>query len=65
MSEPVALTNIRIVQQEPPTRLAYIDGFEETPLTFGTHGGVQQFYGYTPKVPQPSTLDHIVAAAGG
>ncbi|WP_018131087.1 hypothetical protein [Effusibacillus pohliae] len=65
MGEPIELTNIRIVQDKPPKRLAYISGFEDKPLEFGVHGGVQRFYGYTPETPLPSTLDHIVAAAGG
>lgn len=65
MSEPVELTKIRIVQEEPPNRKAYIAGFESEPLVFGVHGGVKQFYGYSSDVEHPSTLDHVVAAAGG
>lgn len=65
MGEPIELTKIRIVQEEPPNRLAYIAGFEDEPLVFGVHGGVKQFYGYEGDVAHPSTLDHIVAAAGG
>lgn len=64
MSKPIALTKIMIEQNKPPHRLAYIDGFKE-PLDFGVHGGVKEFYGVEPETEHPSTLDHIVAAAGG
>ncbi|PRO66567.1 hypothetical protein [Alkalicoccus urumqiensis] len=64
MAQPQALTKITIEQQEPPHRKAYIDGFEEG-LDFGVHGGVKEFYGVEPEIEYPSTLDHIVAAAGG
>lgn len=61
---PVEFTKITIIQDERPNRRAYIHPFEE-PLLFGVHGGVKQFYGMEPKEERPSTLDHIVAAAGG
>ncbi|WP_077622979.1 hypothetical protein [Sediminibacillus massiliensis] len=66
MSEPVALTEITIYQKDTANKIreAYIDGFEE-PLQFGVHGGVKDFYGTEPEIEHPSTLDHIVAAAGG
>jgi hypothetical protein len=62
--EPVALTKITITQEERPNRSAYIHPFED-PVLYGVHGGVKQFYGIEPKEERPSTLDHIVAAAGG
>nr|WP_263327355.1 hypothetical protein [Neobacillus sp. Marseille-Q6967] len=66
MSKPIALTEITIIQKDTPNKIreAYISGFEE-PVLFGVHGGVKEFYGVEPKVEYPSTLDHIVAAAGG
>ncbi|MFB4164942.1 MULTISPECIES: hypothetical protein [Alteribacillus] len=64
MSDPIALTKITIEQDKPPHRLAYIDGFEE-PFHYGVHGGVKEFYGVEPETEYPSTLDHIVASAGG
>jgi hypothetical protein len=66
MSEPIALTKITVIQKDTPNKIreAYIEGFE-VPLLFGVHGGVKQFYGVDPTVEYPSTLDHIVAAAGG
>ncbi|WP_147805020.1 hypothetical protein [Alkalicoccus halolimnae] len=64
MTDPIELTKITIEQQEPPHRLAYIDGFEE-PFNYGVHGGVKEFYGVDPDTKHPSTLDHIVASAAG
>jgi hypothetical protein len=34
-------------------------------LFIGVHGGVKAFYKVEPEVEHPSTLDHIVASAGG
>jgi hypothetical protein len=55
-----------VIQKDTPNKIreAYIEGFSE-PLLFGVHGGVKQFYGVNPDVEYPSTLDHIVSAAGG
>jgi hypothetical protein len=66
LSKPIALTNITIYQEDTANKIrkAIIDGFED-PLYFGVHGGVKEFYGVEPEVQYPSTLDHIVAAAGG
>jgi len=62
--DPIETTKITIMQDERPNRRAYIEGFEE-PLHFGVHGGVKEFYGVEPEIEYPSTLDHIVSAAGG
>lgn len=66
MSKPIALTNITIYQEDTGNKIrkAVIDGFDD-PLYFGVHGGVKEFYGVEPDIQYPSTLDHIVAAAGG
>lgn len=64
MTEPIELTKIKIIQEKPPHRVAYIGDFKE-PFHFGVHGGVKKFYGVEPETEYPSTLDHIVAAAGG
>lgn len=66
MSEPIELSKIKIYQKDTPNKIreAYIQGFEE-PFFFGVHGGVRAFYGVETEVEYPSTLDHIVAAAGG
>lgn len=66
MSEPIELTEIQVIQVDTPNKIrhAYIGSFEE-PVTYGVHGGVKEFYGTLPEQEYPSTLDHIVAAAGG
>jgi hypothetical protein len=62
--EPIEISKIKIYQDERPNRRAYISGFEE-PVRYGVHGGVKDFYGAVPEEEHPSTLDHIVSAAGG
>ncbi|MDN4525851.1 hypothetical protein [Fictibacillus fluitans] len=66
MSNPIALTSITIFQEDTKNKVrrAYIGEFPD-PVFYGVHGGVKQFYGVEPEVEYPSTLDHIVAAAGG
>ncbi|WP_088105450.1 hypothetical protein [Halalkalibacter urbisdiaboli] len=66
MTKPIALTNITIIQKDTANKIrhAFIEGFD-APLHFGVHGGVKDFYGVHTEVENPSTLDHIVAAAGG
>lgn len=40
---------------------------EEEPVIFGVHGEVAEHYGVSPveEEPHPTTLDYLVAAAGG
>jgi hypothetical protein len=64
MSEPIEISKITIIQDEGPNRRAYIGNFTE-PFYYGVHGGVKAFYKVEPEVEHPSTLDHIVASAGG
>lgn len=66
MSKPIHLTSIQIVQLDSTNKIkkAVINGFSE-PVIYGVHGGVKEFYKVTPEIEYPSTLDHIVAAAGG
>ena len=66
MSEPIELTEITILQKDTANKIrqANINGFEE-PVFYGVHGGVKKFYGVEPEIEYPSTLDHIVSAAGG
>lgn len=66
MSDPIALTNITIVQEDTANKIrrAEVEGFSDS-FRFGVHGGVKEFYGVSTEVEYPSTLDHIVAAAGG
>jgi uncharacterized OsmC-like protein len=66
LDKPIELTNITIIQDDTPNKIrrAFIGDFKE-PVYYGVHGGVKEFYGVEPEIEYPSTLDHIVAAAGG
>ncbi|GGC95475.1 hypothetical protein GCM10007216_27770 [Thalassobacillus devorans] len=64
MGKPIEISKIKIIQDERPNRRAYIADFEE-PVQYGVHGGVKEFYKAVPEEEHPSTLDHIVSAAGG
>ncbi len=66
MSEPIELTKITIIQKDTANKIreAYIGEFKE-PVMYGVHGGVKKFYGVETNPEYPSTLDHIVASAGG
>lgn len=49
-----------------PQRLAYLPAQDE-PVTFGVHSEVADHYGVSPEQypPHATTLDYVVAAAGG
>ncbi|MCM3611070.1 hypothetical protein M4S82_07365 [Planococcus sp. MERTA32b] len=66
MSDIIELTKITILQKDTANKIreAYIGDFKD-PVIFGVHGGVREFYGVDTDPEFPSTLDHIVAAAGG
>jgi hypothetical protein len=66
MAEVTYVSRVRVEPVEGKTRLAQIPGKEE-PVLFGVHGEVAQHYGVSPEdeEPHPSTLDYLVAAAGG
>jgi hypothetical protein len=66
MPEPVYLSNVRIERVKGPARLAYLPA-ETEPVRFGVHGAVAEHYGVKPddSPAHATTLDYIVAAAGG
>ena len=66
MSDVTYVSNVRIERQVGPLRLAYLPA-ESMPVVFGVHGAVAKHYGVSPEVSEPhaTTLDYIVAAAGG
>ncbi len=64
LSKPIEISKIKVVQDKRPNRRAYIAEFDE-PVHYGVHGGVKDFYKAVPEQEYPSTLDHIVSAAGG
>jgi len=64
--ESVYVSNVRIERVKGPARLAYLPA-EAEPVRFGVHGAVAEHYGVKPDdfPPHATTLDYIVAAAGG
>ncbi len=66
MAEVTYLSKIRVEPVEGKIRRAYLPAVEE-PVMFGVHSEVAEHYGVSPDVEDPhaSTLDYLVAAAGG
>jgi uncharacterized OsmC-like protein len=60
------VSRVKVEPVEGKIRRAQIPGKEE-PVLFGVHDEVAEHYGVSPDVeePHPSTLDYLVAAAGG
>ena len=66
MTEVAYTSRARIERQTGPLRLAYLPA-ETEPVTFGVHGAIAEHYGVSPDVAEPhaTTIDYVVAAAGG
>jgi hypothetical protein len=66
MGDVAYVSRVRIERIKGPTRLAYLPA-ESEPVRFGVHGAVAAHYGVSPEISEPhaTTLDYIVAAAGG
>ena len=67
MSDQVVYTSkTRIERVKGPLRRAYLPQVEG-PVLFGVHSEIAEHYGVDPKVhePQATTLDYVVASAGG
>jgi hypothetical protein len=66
MGEVVYVSKVVIERQAGPLRLAYLPA-ETLPVTFGVHGAIAAHYKVSPEVSEPhaTTLDYVVAAAGG
>jgi len=67
MSDQVEYTShVRIERIKGPHRRAYLPATEE-PIHFGVHSEVAEHYKVSPDVsePRPTTLDYVIAAAGG
>lgn len=60
------VSTVRIERVRGPLRLAYLP-VEPEPVRFGTHGAIAAHYGVTGEVAEPhaTTIDYVVAAAGG
>jgi hypothetical protein len=67
MADEVAyVSRVKIKRLGGPQRLAYLPA-EDNPVTFGVHSEVAEHYGVSPDryAPHATTLDYVVAAAGG
>jgi hypothetical protein len=67
MADDVAyVSRVRIKRLGGPQRVAYLPA-EDDPVTFGVHSEVAEHYGVSPEhyPPHATTLDYVVAAAGG
>lgn len=66
MADASYVSRVRVEPVEGRIRRAYIPGREE-PVLFGVHSEVAEHYGVDHDVEEPhsSTLDYVVAAAGG
>lgn len=66
MDAPAYVSRVRIQRLGGPHRLAYLPA-EDEPVTFGVHAEVAEHYGVSAAdyPPHATTLDYVVAAAGG
>ncbi|MCH9008207.1 MAG: hypothetical protein O7G31_08965 [Calditrichaeota bacterium] len=66
MSKVVYISKIRIEREQGPLRKAYLPA-EAEPVRFGVHGAIAAHYGVSPEISEPhaTTLDYVIAAAGG
>ena len=66
MAEVTYVSRVKVEPVEGKIRRAQIPGKEE-PVLFGVHSEVAEHYGVSPDVEDShaSTLDYLVAAAGG
>jgi hypothetical protein len=64
--EPAYISRVRIERLGGPQRLAYLPA-ESEPVAFGVHAEVAEHYGVDSAgyPPRATTLDYVVAAAGG
>lgn len=62
----VYTSRVRIVREDGPDRVAYLPA-EKDPVKFGVHSEIAEHYNVSPDAypPHATTLDYIVAAAGG
>ena len=66
MGEVVYRSEVHITRERGPIRRAEIPGRQD-PVTFGVHGAVAEHYGVSTDdfEGHSTTLDYVVAAAGG
>ncbi len=66
MADVAYVSRVKVEPVEGKIRRAHIPA-EEKPVLFGVHSEIAEHYGVSPdeEEPHPSTLDYLVAAAGG
>lgn len=66
MGEPVYISKVHVTRNKGPLREAQIPGRSE-PVKFGVHSQIALHYGISEDAyePEATTLDYVVAAAGG
>lgn len=64
MSEVAYTADIVIERIKGPYRLAWLPA-HDGPVEFGVHGAIAEHYGVTPDKETTTTLDYLIAAAGG
>jgi hypothetical protein len=66
MSTPKYVSEVRIERKAGPVRHAHLPA-ESEPVVFGVHGAVAEHYGVPADAfpANATTLDYVVAAAGG
>ena len=64
MAEVVYTADIRIERIEGPYRRAWLPAHEGA-VEFGVHGAIKEHYGVEPEREITTTLDYVMAAAGG
>ena len=66
MAEATYLSRVKVEPVEGKIRRAHLPA-EDEPIVFGVHSEVAEHYGISPDKEEPhaTTLDYVVAAAGG
>jgi hypothetical protein len=66
MADVAYVSRVKVEPVEGKIRRAYIPA-EDEPVLFGVHSEVAEHYGVSPDEEEPhaTTLDYVVAAAGG
>ncbi len=66
MADVAYVSKVRVEPVEGKIRRAHVPA-EEEPVLFGVHSEVAEHYGVSPDEEEPhaTTLDYVVAAAGG
>lgn len=64
MSDVVYRSHVKICREKGPLRHAHLPA-TDGPVEFGVHSAIAKHYGVEPDREIATTLDYVVAAAGG